>query len=165
MPDGTIHRLGTMASCRFIMVLLSYHQSLSSCLFFSRVPRQRHGISEANATFSSTQARTQPPKHKTWVPVALRNTPHSLLRHEAPKTWLKWRGPLPMTINLRRRFVRGSAIFAHRYKHGGRLVTRFWVRQRVGLHVVRWSKLNSIALSSQRMVAEKAGGKWDGIRT
>jgi len=135
-----------------------------------RVPKQTQGISEANATSSSTQllqARTtQPPKHNPWVPVALRHTPHhSLLYHEAHKTWLKWRGPLPMMKRLRRRSVRGSAVFAHRYKHGGRLVTCFWVRQRVELHVVRWSKLGSVALPSQRMVTERAGARGDWIRT
>jgi hypothetical protein len=169
MPDGIVLGHGAMASCRFIMVLLSCHQSLNSC-FFWRVPKQTQGISEANATSSSTQllqARTtQPPKHNPWVPVALRHTPHhSLLYHEAHKTWLKWRGPLPMMKRLRRRSVRGSAVFAHRYKHGGRLVTCFWVRQRVELHVVRWSKLGSVALPSQRMVTERAGARGDWIRT
>ncbi|KAF8448658.1 hypothetical protein L210DRAFT_2617569 [Boletus edulis BED1] len=106
---------------------------------------QRHRISDANATSSPAQAlkaHAQPSKWHT--------------RCGAHKAWLKWRGPLPRTNTLRRRHLRGSAVFAQRCRHGRRLVTRFWLRQRVDPHVIRWLKLCSIALHPPRIGGQKS---------
>ncbi|KAN0081204.1 hypothetical protein V8E55_008828 [Tylopilus felleus] len=104
--------------------------------------RQSHRILEANAASGSTlspQARTRLSRRNIWVP--LRHTVRCALPyHGTHKAWLKWRGPLPMKENLGRRFIRGSAVFAYRCRYGRHLVTRFWVRQRIEPHLVRWSR-------------------------
>ncbi|KIK97269.1 hypothetical protein PAXRUDRAFT_240228 [Paxillus rubicundulus Ve08.2h10] len=67
-------------------------------------------------------------------------TTRAIQRLEMHRSWFKWRGPLP--AKFQRVPVLGSAVFAHRYSHGGKRVTRFWAWQRKG-GVIRWTEVCS----------------------
>ena len=165
MPNGTTRWKETTSrklSVHNILLVLS-----NSCvIFFSRALREGDRILGVDATSSITrlpQARTQPSKCKIWIPIAARHTkPYSPL-HRAHKAWFKWRGPLPIMKSSQRHSLRGSTIFALRYRRHRRLVTRFWLRQRGELHTVRWSGLRTVTFP-RRTLAEKVRPR-KGLRT
>ncbi|KAF9228364.1 hypothetical protein BS17DRAFT_773578 [Gyrodon lividus] len=76
---------------------------------------------------------------ETSPPIDASANTRSAQRLKTCGSWLKWRGPLPAKFQRVR--VLGSAVFAHRYKHGGRRITRFWARQHKR-GVIRWTEVH-----------------------